>query len=249
MVIRMDDIEKFDKFLSFYGKYYQTVSEISMPCPVHDKDCPSIKHKECVSKSKEPLVSSDFMMYSFDDICRDTETIDICNLPSTCDGLYLDKKRKVLYFIEYKGVKIDRSSKRGELQDILYNMNKDSECYDKYYERLQWVYNSYGDELAFKLRLKPFETLDLALPNVYKDYCIKNSISDEDKLDLSEFLSSIKKVYIVVAISDKRNPAADRAGSYRFILRKPFDRLRDLGLFDMVEIMDHNEFKFFLERI
>lgn len=161
----------------------------------------------------------------------------------------MDKKRKVLYFIEYKGVKIDRNSKRGELQDILYNMNKDSECYDKYYERLQWVYNSYGDELAFKLRLKPFETLDLALPNVYKDYCNKNSISDEDKLDLSEFLSSIKKVYIVVAISDKRNPTADRAGSYRFILRKPFDRLRDLGLFDMVEIMDHNEFKFFLERI
>ena len=161
----------------------------------------------------------------------------------------MDKKRKVLYFIEYKGVKIDRSSKRGELQDILYNMNKDSECYDKYYERLQWVYNSYCDELAFKLRLKPFETLDLALPNVYKDYYNKNSISDEDKLDLSEFLSSIKKVYIVVAISYKRNPTADRAGSYRFILRKPFDRLRDLGLFDIVEIMDHNEFKFFLERI
>ncbi len=213
------------------------------------EDCPSIKHKECVSKSKEPLVSSNFMMYYFDDICRDVETIDICNLPSTVDGLYLDKKRKVLYFIEYKGVKIDRSSKRGELQDILYNMNKDSECYGKYYERLQWVYKSYGDELAFKLRLKPFETLDLALPNVYKDYCNKNSISDEDKLDLSEFLSGIKKVYIVVAISDKRNPTADRAGSYRFILRKPFDRLRDLGLFDMVEIMDHNEFKFFLERI
>ena len=100
-------------------------------------------------------------------------------------------------------MKIDRSSKRGELQDILYNMNKDSECYGKYYERLQWVYKSYGDELAFKLRLKPFETLDLALPNVYKDYYNKNSISDEDKLDLSEFLSSIKKVYIVVAISYK----------------------------------------------
>ena len=100
----MDDIEKFDKFLSSYSKYYQTVSEISMPCPIHDKDCPSIKHKECVSKSKEPLVSSDFMMYSFDDICRDVETIDICNLPSTVDGLYLDKKRKVPYFTEYKGV-------------------------------------------------------------------------------------------------------------------------------------------------
>ena len=128
-------------------------------------------------------------------------------------------------------------------------MNKDSECYDKYYERLKWVYNSYGDELAFKLRLKPFETLDLALPNVYKDYCNKNNISDEDKQDLGEFLSSIKKVYIVVAISDKCNPTADRAGTYRFILRKPFDRLRDLGLFDMVEIMDHNEFKVFLEKI
>lgn len=87
------------------------------------------------------------------------------------------------------------------------------------------------------------------MPNVYKDYYNKNKISDEEKLDLSEFLSSIKKVYIVVAISDKRNPAADRAGSYRFILRKPFERMRELGLFDMVEIMDYNEFKFFLERI
>lgn len=97
--------------------------------------------------------------------------------------------------------------------------------------------------------MKPFETLDLALPNVYKDYYNKNKISDEEKLDLSEFLSSIKKVYIVVAISDKRNPAVDRDGSYRFILRKPFERMRELGLFDMVEIMDHNEFKFFLERL
>ena len=155
----------------------------------------------------------------------------------------------ILYFIEYKGVRVDKNNQRSQLQEILYDMDKDYECYDKYYERLKRVYNSYGDELAFNLRLKPFETLDLALPNVYKDYCNKNSISDEDKLDLSEFLSSIKKVYIVVAISDKRNPTADRAGSYRFILRKPFDRLRELGLFDMVEIMDHNEFKFFLERI
>ena len=249
MVSRMDDIEKFDEFLSFYSKYYQTVSEISMPCPIHDKNCPSIKQKECVSKSKEPLVSSDFMMYSFDDICRDTDIIDICNLPSTCDGLYLDKKRKVLYLIEFKGVKIDRNNNRSELQSILYHMNKDFKCSEKYYERLKRVYNSYGDELAFKLRLKPFETLDLALPNVYKDYCIKNNVDDGDKLDIGLFLRNIKKVYIVVAISDKRNPAADRAGTYRFILRKPFERLRDLGLFDMVEIMDHNEFKFFLERI
>ena len=249
MVSRMDDIEKFDEFLSFYSKYYQTVSEISMPCPIHDRNCPSIKQKECVSKSKEPLVSSDFMMYSFDDICRDTSVIDVCNLPSTCDGLYLDKKRKVLYFIEFKGVKIDRNNNRSELQSILYHMNKDFKCSEKYYERLKRVYNSYGDELAFKLRLKPFETLDLALPNVYKDYCIKNNVDDGDKLDIDLFLRNIKKVYIVVAISDKRNPAADRAGTYRFILRKPFERLRDLGLFDMVEIMDHNEFKFFLERI
>ena len=63
------------------------------------------------------------------------------------------------------------------------------------------------------------------------------------------FNSEIKKVYIVVAISDKNNPAADRAGTYRFLLRKPFDRLKELGLFEIVEIMDHNEFKFFLERI
>lgn len=249
MVIRMDDIEKFDEFLSSYTKYYQTVSEISMPCPIHDRNCPSIKEKECVSKSKDPLVSSDFMMYSFDDICRDTEIIDICNLPSTCDALYLDKKRKVLYFIEFKGVRIDRNNQRGELHSILYHMENDQRCYEKYYDKLKRVYNSYGDELAFKLRLKPFETLDLALPNVYKDYCIRNKISDEEMLDINEFLLKIRKVYIVVAISDKHNPTADRIGSYRFILRKPFERLRDLGLFEIVEIMDHNEFKFFLERI
>ena len=151
------DIEKFDKFLSSYTKYYQTVSEISMPCPIHDKDCPSIKKKECFSKSKDPLVDSNFMMYSFDDICRDTDIIDICNLPSTVDGLYLDKKRKVLYFIEFKGVRIDKNNQRGQLQEILYNMDKDQKCYEKYYDRLKRVYNSYGDELAFKLILTPIE--------------------------------------------------------------------------------------------
>ena len=131
MEIKMDDIEKLDKFLSSYSKYYQTDSEISKQCPVHEKDCPSIKKKECFSKSKEPLVSSDFMMYSFDDICRDTEIIDICNLPSTVDGLYLDKKRKVLYFIEYKGVRVDKNNQRSQLQEILYNMDKDYGCYEK----------------------------------------------------------------------------------------------------------------------
>ena len=105
----MDDIEKFDKFLSSYVDFYQPVSEISMPCAYHDRECPSIKQKECTSKSKVPLVDSDFMMYSFDDIIRHVKTIDICNLPSTVDGLYLDKKRKILYFIEFKGVQIDKS--------------------------------------------------------------------------------------------------------------------------------------------
>ncbi|MBQ2962196.1 hypothetical protein [Methanobrevibacter sp.] len=243
----MNDIEKFDEFLSSFTDYYLPVSEISMPCAYHDKDCPSIKQKECTSKSKVPLVDSDFMMYSFDDIIRHVKTIDICNLPSTVDGLYLDKKRKILYFIEFKGVQIDKSSKRAELQQLLYNLNKDNKCYEKYYERLKRVYNMYADEVSYKLRLKPFETLDLALPNVYEDYCNENGVTD--RLDIRDFLSSVRKVYIVVAICDKRNPTADRAGSYRFLLRKPFDRLRDLGLFEMVEIMDHNEFKFFLERI
>ena len=244
-----NDLEKFDSFLSSYEKYYQTVREISMPCPVHERDCPSIKHKECESKSKLPLVDSDFMMYSFDDICRDTDIMDICNLPSSVDAIYLDKKRKAIYFIEFKGIRIDSSSKRGELQNILYQMNKDSRCYEKYYERLKRVYGMYGDEVSFKLRLKPFETIDLALPNVYKDYCIKNNISKDEQLDIDDFLSGVKKVYIVVAISNRKNPTADRACSYRHILRKPFLRLKELGMFDEVEIMDHNEFKFFLERI
>ena len=66
-------------------------------------------------------------------------------------------------------------------------MDKDYKCYEKYYDILERVYNSYGDDLAFKLRLKPFKTLDLALSNVYKDYCIKNKISDDEKLDINEF--------------------------------------------------------------
>ena len=92
----MNDIEKFDEFLSSYNKYYQPVSEISMPCPTHDKNCPSRKQRECVSKNKEPLVSSDFMMYSFDDICRTTDIIDVCNLPSNMMP-YIWIKREKFY--------------------------------------------------------------------------------------------------------------------------------------------------------
>ena len=95
-------------------------------------------------------------------------------------------------------MRVDRNNQRSQLQEILYHMEKDQKCYDKYYDRLKRVYNSYGDELAFKLRLKPFETLDLAIPNVYKDYCNKNNISKEDMIDINEFLLNIKKVYIVV---------------------------------------------------
>ena len=50
MVIEMDDIEKFDKFFSFFFKYYQTVSDILILCLFHDMYYPSIKHNECLCK-------------------------------------------------------------------------------------------------------------------------------------------------------------------------------------------------------
>ena len=63
--------------LSHY--YWSLISKDSYL--IHNNDCPSIKQKECVSKSKEPLVSSYLMMHFFVNICSNIETMDISNPP------------------------------------------------------------------------------------------------------------------------------------------------------------------------
>ena len=274
MVRKMEsDMEKFEKFLSYYNKYHLSISEISMPCPEHENDCPYFRKKPCTSRRKHPLVDNEFPMYSFDDMCRTCDTIDICNLPSTVDALYFDKEKKELYFIEFKGIKIDDSTKKSTFNEILCKMSNNNmkkkmdkknpldslladfdpqyaeqgnqkNCYDEYYEDLKNIYNAFGDEIAFKLRLKPFESLNLALPNVYEDYCDKEDIKNDDRLNISKFLyeDSIKKYYYVVGVSENPNDSAAHLETYCNILKKPYLRLKELGLFYDADVLNKNQF-------
>lgn len=254
----MDDFEKFDVFISSYKNYHISISEISKPCPKHENECPKYKNQECTSKRKTPLIDCSFPMYSFDDICRTCKTIDLCNLPSTVDAIHFNKDKKELYFIEFKGVRIDNKNQKKELENILKKMNKEKKqddfdyyqepkknCHDKYYKKLKRIYSMYGDELAYKLRLKPFESIYMALPRIYEDYCEKENIPIEKRLNIHDFLfnSSVKKYFYVVAVSDNKNSSIEHLDTYRYLLRKPFNRLKDFNLFDMVDILNPNQFK------
>ena len=255
--------EDFEKFLHSFNKYpyYDTVKNISWP---KDEQGNNIE-------DSDPLIENEFRMFSLDDICKEYGNFDYYNLPTTTDALWYkidDDGNFVLYFIEFKWHDLNRYKNKNLIKrtyqkledDILeYSMIKDLKIIFKIYK---------SEEVLFKLRIKPFESLFIVLPELYHEYCAMNE--DVEIKDLYSFLKKCEiKIYSFVSTYTRPNDnmginnsnyhnkykkrlghlrTTGRNGSIGCTLKKQFDRLKLNALVDDADIFERTYFDEFLEQ-
>ena len=191
--------KEFTDFLETYTKnhkYYDTITEISWPKKPNGE----------TDRNRDPLIESSYRMLSLDDICKECSKFDKNNLPSTTDALWYkfseEDDNLILYFIEFKWHNLDNQKDQKIMEDTFLKVERGTEITQDMKDKFKRLYKSYSDEdVSFKLRLKPFESLFIVLPSLYEDYCSKNN---QDFVDLHDFLKNCEvKVYSFVSTYTK----------------------------------------------
>lgn len=192
---------------SFKERYYLSVSEISRS---HSKDFDS-------------LVNSSFKMFSLDDICKDSKILKE-NLPKTIDGLFYKISpdgRLSIYLVEFKFFNMDGVySNYSILNRLEYKLKKKNKQTLDYYSDKKFISDSllgnfmkikesFMDDVEFSLWLKPFETIFVALPILYEEYCLNNP--EIDKKDFKHFLANVDiNLSVVNRISYEKNVTEEK---------------------------------------
>ena len=132
--------------------------------------------------------------------------------PKTIDALYCGKNQignLVLHIIEFKFIPSESNKIKLDnlFQDIVeknnqYEINKaknkDSEnkkCFDnKFVDDFKDVRKDYIDNIEYSLQLKPYESVFIALPGLYEEYCDDEG---EPKKDFRSYLANMEKYYWV----------------------------------------------------
>lgn len=190
--------EDFIAFLDLYTvnpKYYDTIAEISWPKKSNGE----------TDRNKSPLISSSFKMLSLDDICKDCTKFNKNNLPSTTDALWYNinsEGKLVLYFIEFKWHNLDVQKDQKIMDETFLNLVSGTKITTDMKDKFKKLRKSYVDEdVTFKLRLKPFESLFIVLPMLFEDYCEREHA---DLNGLHDFLESCEiKFYSFVSTYTK----------------------------------------------
>lgn len=180
--------EEFLEFLDSFKsekKCYDTISNISWP-----------KDKKGKNVGKFPLITlDDFCMFSFDDMVKvgKGSVFEKNNIPTSVDALYYNLKedKLTIYFIEFKKTSLDltRYNKENKFKDLVSQKYKDSIAeYNKNKSGLNNLKNELyrplkNESVLCSLRIKPFESILIALPQLYKDYCDKNNLECKDMLN------------------------------------------------------------------
>lgn len=237
----MDDLtnKEFIEFIKSHEKFFKSITEISM----NDYD--------------EPLIENDFKMYSLDEMCWDCKLLE--KAPTTTDALYYKEHndgKLSLYLIEFKFHNFNSPNAKDMLELISKDVNADGNKYNclsnTYKKYLRKINNYYGDEVLFKLVLKPIESLNIVIPALYEQYCLDN---DYPIKDIRKFLENVeKKLIIFVSHYDDnphRNKSKQRLQSMDIGLKNNYDRLEQGKLIDSYEIYARYQFNYFLltERI
>ena len=194
--------KKFIDFIKNYSNnksFYDSVTEIS-----RSKHFPY-----------DPLIKSDFTMYSLDDICKESLKFEEFNTPMTTDALcYKEEEGDLtLYIIEFKFFNLETSIDKFKVEKLYKKVEKvnDKLRLDTNYSLkdgftegfmhdFRKLSSHFGDTAEFALKMKPIETLDYVLPELYKEYC---NFDDEDDADeCREFLKGINKKYVVFLLKE-----------------------------------------------
>ena len=237
----MDDLtnKEFIEFIKSHEKFFKSITEISM----NDYD--------------EPLIENDFKMYSLDEMCWDCKLLE--KAPTTTDALYYKEHNEgklSLYLIEFKFHNFNSPNAKDMLELISKDVNADGNKYNclsnTYKKYLRKINNYYGDEVLFKLVLKPIESLNIVIPALYEQYCLDNGYPIKD---IRKFLENVEKKLIVFVShyddNPHRNKSKQRLQSMDIGLKNNYDRLEQGKLINSYEIYARYQFNYFLltERI
>ncbi|SFL38102.1 hypothetical protein SAMN02910297_00740 [Methanobrevibacter olleyae] len=237
------DILKFSEFLDFYKeKYTNTSSEISKPKPI------DVDYDE---EKLEPLVSSNYIMLDFDAMCDDAKFYpkfpeEEFNQPSTVDALYyriIDENRIQFFLVEFKTFDFGWSSSsdyNSSLDKVLKKLDMDNldDITKTGVKRLNKIRKTYGYNIEFSLRLKPYESLFVVLPKIYEEYCDENNILEEERLDLYGFFkSNLSDIRLIIVGKSNDNLPRAYSGKLGNLLEKQYRRL------DYVNVLSQHNFR------
>lgn len=225
------------------------------------------------SGTKDSLINSSFKMYSLDDMVRESGLFGN-NAPKTTDALWYKEDENgdfTLYIIEFKFYNIGNTYK-SKLKTVLRKLNDIDKVYKNYGtknelfdERFLNIANSLesglADNVHCSLKLKPVETLNHAIPELYKDFC--GFDDDDDAEDCRNFLNRITKKFYVFLIEGseispnhekslskpkgKYNKSRKRAYVKGFQLHQQFIRYKHCNIIDDYKIKGRYDFDNFLK--
>lgn len=220
-------------------RYYNTITQIS----------------ETKVGRPQSLIINDFEMYSFDEMCEDCSLLK-GNLPKSTDAIFYkidDNGQLVLYIIEFKFHDLNKPGNKLQLDalvdHVVFERNRNSKCFnDDFYKKIASVNKTYGDDVEFSLRLKPVETIMVALPAIYEDYCLKNDLYLKD---IRGYLKNIKKELVVFVSYYRKtrveNKSRNHVKSMGSRLHQQYERLRYAGIIDDFKIKTSDQFDSFLK--
>ena len=125
------------------------------------------------------LISSDMKMINFEDLVLDYYQNN--NSPSIVDGLYFNFNKKnelCLFFIEFKGNKLTKKAWKNYFEEnikslpenVCSNQHDDCPIIKLDQHSLQKIYEQYADEILVQLKMKPLESLLIAIPTLFKHF-------------------------------------------------------------------------------
>ena len=155
------------------------------------------------------LISSDMKMINFEDLVLDYYQNN--NSPSIVDGLYFNFNKKnelCLFFIEFKGNKLTKKAWKNYFEENIKKLpdnvctNQHADCpiakLDEY--SLNKIYEQYADEILVQLKMKPLESLLIAIPTLFKHF---SGLDSKSNYLLNNYFNCY--IYVVHAGGDE-NP-------------------------------------------
>lgn len=168
-------------------KYYEDITSVSS------------------SKGENPksLVESDVQILNIEQIML--EKYGENNTPAIVDGIYFNfnKKNKLcLFFIEFKGDKLDKKPLKEYYKNNICTIKESTcgiqilDCPNKHLNqsKIRKIYEHYEDEMTVQLKLKPLETILIAIPTLFREY---KKISDTSNALLRDYFNC--NIYVVYA--------------------------------------------------
>lgn len=143
------------------NKYYNTISIVSE------------------DKMGKSLIISDKKMLNFEDVVLNHYKDNIS--PAVVDALYFNfnKDNKLsLFFVEFKGNKLNKKAWKTYFEENI-KILPDNACNNQHENcpirkldknSLDKIYEQYADEILVQLKMKPLESLLIAIPTLFKEF-------------------------------------------------------------------------------